>query len=73
MKSTNLDANAMNALFCASDKNEFNPVSTSTFAHQIWYTLHVTHEGANKVKETKIFVLVQMLELFQMKKHVTTS
>jgi hypothetical protein len=37
--SANLDAKAMNALFCALDMNEFNRVSTSTSAHQIWHNL----------------------------------
>jgi len=65
-KSANLDAKAMNALLYALDKNEFNRVSTSTYAYQIWHTLHVTHESTNKVKKTKICVLVHRFELFQM-------
>ena len=31
----NLDSKAMNALFCALDKNEFNRVSTATSAYDI--------------------------------------
>ncbi|XP_020253643.1 uncharacterized protein LOC109830695 [Asparagus officinalis] len=61
----------MNALFCALDKNKFNRVSTATSAYDIWYTLEVTHEGTNKVKESKIFVLVHKLELFRMKENET--
>ena len=38
-KNANLDAKAMNALFCALFKEEFNRVSTATSAHQIWHTL----------------------------------
>ena len=56
-KSINLDANAMNALFCALNKEEFNYMSTTTSAHQIWQTLQVTHEGTNKVKELKFLFL----------------
>ena len=57
----------MNALFCAMDKNEFNRLSTSTSAHQIWHTLEVIHEETNKVKESKFSILVHMFELFKMK------
>ena len=60
-KNANLDAKAMNAIFCALTKEEFNRVSTTTSA-QIWQTLQVTHEGTNKVKESKIFVLVHRFE-----------
>jgi len=34
-KNANLDAKAMNALFCALTKEEFNHVSTATSANQI--------------------------------------
>ena len=38
-KLANLDAKAMNALFCALNKEEFNRVSTVRSANQIWQTL----------------------------------
>ena len=57
-KSTNLDAKAMNVLFYALDKNEFNRVSTFTSAHQIWHILQVTHEGTNKVKKKLKYLLL---------------
>ena len=63
----------MNALFCALDKNEFNRVSTSTSAHQIWHTLEVTHEGTNKVKESKISILMHRFELFKMEEYETIT
>jgi len=72
-KNANLDAKAMNALFCALTKEEFNRVSTATSAHQIWHTLQVTHEGTNKVKESKISVLVHRFELFKMEENETIS
>ena len=64
-KNVNLNAKAMNALFCALTKEEFNRVSTATSANQIWHTIQVTHEGTNKVKESKISILVHKLELFK--------
>ena len=42
-------------------------------AKQIWQILQVTHEGINKVKESKIFVLVHRFELFKMKENETIS
>ena len=68
-KSVNLDAKAINTLFCALNKEEFNHVSTTTSANQIWQILHVTHEGTNKVKETKISILIHRFELFKMKEN----
>ena len=66
-KSGNLDAKVMNTLFCALNKEEFNRVSTVTSANQLLQILQVTHEGTNKVKETKISILVHRFELFKMK------
>src|SRR6202044_3912985 len=69
----NLDSKAMNALFCAMDKNEFNRVSTSSSSHQIWHTLEVTHEGTSKVKDSKISVLVHRFEMFKMNEKETVG
>ena len=52
-KTFTLNAKAMNALFCALDKNEFNRVSVCETAFHIWHTLEVTHEGTSSVKESK--------------------
>src|SRR3954470_10606849 len=60
------NAKAMNALFCALERNEFNRVSNCQTAHEIWYILEVTHEGTTRVKESKISVLVHKFELFTM-------
>ena len=59
-----LNAKAMNALFCALDKNEFNRVSTCETAFDIWHTLEVTHKGTSRVKESKINLLIHSYELF---------
>lgn len=48
------DARAINALFCAIDKAEFNKVSTCTTSYEIWNLLEVTHEETSQVKESKI-------------------
>ena len=72
-KAVNLDTKVMNVLFCASKKKEFNRMSTVTSAHQIWHTLQVIHEGKNKIKESKIFILVHRSELFKMKENETIA
>ena len=61
------NAKAMNMLFCASDRNEFNGVSICTTAHQIWDTLRTIHEGTNKVKQTKISMLKNQFQNFRMR------
>ena len=66
-KMFSLNAKAMNALYCALDKNEFNRVSMCDSAFDIWRTLEVTHEGTSRVKESKINILVHSYELFRMK------
>ena len=59
-----LNARAMNALFCALDKNEFNRISFCETAHDIWHTLEITHEGTSRVKDSKVNILMHDFELF---------
>ena len=61
-----LNAKAMNMLYCALDSNEFNRVSACETAKEIWDKLEVTHEGTSQVKESKIDLLVHKYELFKM-------
>ena len=61
-----LNAKAMNILYCALDANEFNCISTCISAKKIWDRLEVTHKGTNQVKESKINMLVHKYELFKM-------
>ena len=66
-----LNAKAMNALFCALDKNEFNRVFLCETAFNIWRTLEITHEGTSRVKDSKVNILLHDFELFQMKSSET--
>ena len=61
-----LNAKAMNALFCALNKNEFNRISTCETTFDIWRTLEITHEGTSRVKDSKVNILLHDFELFQM-------
>jgi len=63
----------MNALFCSLNKEEFNRVSMARSTIQIWQILQITHEGTNKIKESKISILIHKLELFKMKENETIA
>ena len=59
---------AMNQLCCALNGTKFNRVSSCTIAKKICDKLVVTYERTNKVKETKINILMHKYEMFKMKK-----
>ena len=65
-KIAQLNAKAMNILYCALDTNEFNRISTCMSVKKIWDRLEVKHKGTNQVKESKINMLVHKYELFKM-------
>jgi len=54
-KMISIDAKAMNTLYCALNKNEFNRIISYKNAKDI---LKVPHKGTNQVKESKIDMLV---------------
>ena len=68
-----LNAKAMNLLYCALSASEFNRISTCSSAKEIWDRLEVTHEGTSQVKESKINMLVHKYELFQMEPNETIT
>ena len=72
-RQANLNAKAMNALYCALDQNEFNRISFCNTASDIWQSLEVIHEGTDRVKEAKVSSLVRKYELFRMEKNETIT
>ena len=70
---TQLNAKAMNLLYCALDANEFNKILGYISVKEIWDKLEVTYEGTNQVKETRINMLVHRYELFQMEQNKSIS
>lgn len=60
------NAKAMNALFCALDRTEFNRVCSCNNAFEIWNLLEITHEGTSQVKDSKLFQLESEFEKFRM-------
>ena len=68
-----LNAKAMNVLYCTLSVNEFSRISSCATTKEIWDRLEVTHEGTNQVKETKINMLVHKYELFRMESNETIT
>lgn len=73
LKKCSSNAKAINCLYCALCKDEFNRVSMCSSAQEIWKTLEITHEGTNQVKESKISMLVHNYELFKMDANETIT
>ncbi|MQL91035.1 hypothetical protein Taro_023640 [Colocasia esculenta] len=65
-KKVSLNFKAKSILCCALSKKEFNHVSACKSAMEMWEKLRITYEGTNKVKETRIDILVTQYERFQM-------
>ncbi|MQM02157.1 hypothetical protein Taro_034929 [Colocasia esculenta] len=57
-----LNCKAKSIMCCALSKKEFNRVSACKTAKDMWETLKLTYEGTDKVKETKIDILVTKYE-----------
>ncbi|MQM01112.1 hypothetical protein Taro_033861 [Colocasia esculenta] len=57
-KKISLNCKVKSILCCALNKKEFNRVSTCKSAMEMWEKLRITYEGTDKVKETRIDILV---------------
>nr|XP_009774152.1 PREDICTED: uncharacterized protein LOC104224241 [Nicotiana sylvestris] len=62
-----VNAKAINLMYNAISGEEYEKISCCEIVKEMWDKLEVTYEGANKVKETRINLLVHEYELFQMK------
>ncbi|MQM18995.1 hypothetical protein Taro_051995 [Colocasia esculenta] len=65
-KKISLNCKAKSILCCALRKKEFNHISNCKSAMEMWEKLRITYEGTDKVKETRIDILVTQYERFQM-------
>ncbi|MQM09533.1 hypothetical protein Taro_042414 [Colocasia esculenta] len=65
-KKISLNCKVKSILCCALSKKEFNRVSACKFTMEMWEKLRITYEGADKVKEIRIDILVTQYERFQM-------
>jgi hypothetical protein len=57
-------AQATSTLLSALSAQEYNRVSGLEIAKEIWDILHITHEGVDKVKKSKINILMAELNRF---------
>ncbi|XP_070057824.1 uncharacterized protein [Nicotiana tomentosiformis] len=62
-----VNAKTKNLLYNAVTGEEYENISSCETAKEMWDKLEVTYEGTNKVKETRINLLVRDYKLFQMK------
>ncbi|MQL86331.1 hypothetical protein Taro_018864 [Colocasia esculenta] len=65
-KKISLNSKVKSILCCALSKKEFNRISACKSAMEMWENLRLTYEGTDKVKETRIDILVSQYERFQM-------
>ncbi|MQM06193.1 hypothetical protein Taro_039012 [Colocasia esculenta] len=57
-KKISLNCKAKSILCCAISKKEFNRISACKSTMEMWEKLRITYEGIDKVKETRIDILV---------------
>ncbi|MQL77002.1 hypothetical protein Taro_009387 [Colocasia esculenta] len=65
-KKISLNCKAKSILCYALSKKEFNRISACKSAMEMWEKLRITYEGTDKVKETRIDILVTQYKRFQM-------
>ncbi|MQL88820.1 hypothetical protein Taro_021391 [Colocasia esculenta] len=65
-KKISLNCKGKSILCCALSKKEFNRISACKSAMEMWEKLMITYEGTDKVKETRIDIMVTKYERFQM-------
>ncbi|MQM02103.1 hypothetical protein Taro_034864 [Colocasia esculenta] len=65
-KKISLNCKAKSILCCALSKKKFNRISACKSVMEMWEKLRITYEGTDKVKETRIDILVAQYERFQM-------
>ncbi|XP_070050341.1 uncharacterized protein [Nicotiana tomentosiformis] len=63
----NCECQKKNLLYNAIGGEEYEKISSCETAKEMWDKLEVTYEGTNKVKETRINLLVRDYELFHIK------
>ncbi|MQM05514.1 hypothetical protein Taro_038316 [Colocasia esculenta] len=65
-KKISLSNKAKSILCCALSNKEFNRISACKSTMEMWEKLRITYEGTDKVRETRIDILVAQYERFQM-------
>ncbi|VFQ89750.1 unnamed protein product [Cuscuta campestris] len=69
LKKAQLNATAINFLYCAVNANDYQKISRCQTANQMRNKLMITYEGTPQVRESKIDLLTHEYELFAMKEN----
>ncbi|VFQ66013.1 unnamed protein product [Cuscuta campestris] len=69
LKKAQLNAPAINFLYCGDNANDYQKISHCQTANQMWNKLMITYEGTPQVCELKIDLLTHEYELFAMKEN----
>ncbi|VFQ98024.1 unnamed protein product [Cuscuta campestris] len=68
-KKMELNAKAINMIYCGVNADDYRKISRCETAKQMWEKLEVTYEGTAQVREAKIDHLTHEYELFSMKEN----
>ncbi|VFQ58917.1 unnamed protein product [Cuscuta campestris] len=68
-KKMELNAKAINMIYCGVNADDYRKISRCETAKQTWEKLEVTYEGTAQVREAKIDHLTHEYELFSMKEN----
>ncbi|XP_065620917.1 uncharacterized protein LOC136063861 [Quercus suber] len=66
LAAVNANSKALNAIFCGVSPDECHKISHMTVAKEAWEILETTYEGAKKVKDTKLQMLITKFEELKM-------
>ncbi|VFQ83813.1 unnamed protein product [Cuscuta campestris] len=69
LKKAQLNATAINFLYCGVNANDYQKISRCQTNNQMWNKLMITYEGTPQVRESKIDLLTHEYELFAMKEN----
>ncbi|VFQ94483.1 unnamed protein product [Cuscuta campestris] len=72
-KKMELNAKAINMIYCSVNVDDYRKISRCETAKQMWEKLEVTYEGTAQVREAKIDHLTHEYELFSMKENKKTE
>ncbi|VFQ64297.1 unnamed protein product, partial [Cuscuta campestris] len=70
-KKMQLNARAINFLYCAVNPDDYRKISRCKTANEMWNKLEVTYEGTSQVKDSKFDLLTHEYELFMMMENET--
>ncbi|VFQ67257.1 unnamed protein product [Cuscuta campestris] len=68
-KKMELNAKAINMIYCGVNADDYRKISRCETAKQMWEKLEVTYKGTAQVREAKIDHLTHKYELFSMKEN----